>query len=86
MTEGSGVFTQTCTITNTISDRVLEGQVIDQIPVSEDERLRVELLQPMGLRSEGGATACGKGLSGTCFADLSPFFCIVSTVTFVRKC
>ena len=60
--EGSGIHTRTCTITNTKANRVLEGTFMDQIPVSEDERLRVEVLQPAGLRSEGATAASGIGL------------------------
>lgn len=64
--EGSGVYTRTCTITNTKSNRAIEGTVLDQVPVSEEERLRVEVLQPAGLRAEGDAVktgaAVGKGM------------------------
>lgn len=64
--EGSGIYTRTCTITNTKSNRAIEGTVLDQIPVSEEERLRVEVLQPVGLRADGDAvktgTAVGKGM------------------------
>ncbi|KAG6991005.1 hypothetical protein G7Y79_00059g091900 [Physcia stellaris] len=60
--EGSGIYTRTCTVTNTKANRVLEGTFMDQIPVSEDERLRVEILQPAGLRSEGATAASGVGL------------------------
>ena len=60
--DGSGTFTRTCTITNTNVNRVLEGMVIDQIPVSQDDRLRVEMLQPMGLSHEGDTGATGVGL------------------------
>lgn len=67
--EGSGIFTRTCTITNTKSDRVVEGVVIDQIPVSEDERLRVDILEPAGLRSEGSTTCCSAGITADGKAD-----------------
>lgn len=60
--EGSGIYTRTCTITNTIANRVLEATVMDQIPVSDDERLRVEILQPAGLRSESATATSGVGL------------------------
>ena len=62
--EGSGVYTRTCTITNTKSNRAIEGTVLDQIPVSEEERLRVEVLQPVGLRAEGGGIRTGTGTGG----------------------
>lgn len=51
--EGNCVFTRSVLITNTKSKDTLEGIVLDQIPVSEDEKLRVEVLQPKGLRNEG---------------------------------
>lgn len=51
--EGSCVFTRSALITNTKSKDPLEGIVLDQIPVSEDEKLRVDILQPKGLRNEG---------------------------------
>lgn len=58
-TEGSGIYTRTCTITNTKSNRALEGTVHDQIPISEDERLKVEVIQPSGLRKEGDFAKTG---------------------------
>ena len=61
--EGSGVYTRTCTISNTKPNRAIEGTVLDQIPVSEDERLRVEILQPVGLRAEGDAVKTGTGVA-----------------------
>ena len=61
--EGSGVYTRTCSITNTKADRSLEGVVQDQVPVSEDERLKVDILQPSGLRGEGDATKSGTGVA-----------------------
>lgn len=51
--EGSSVFTRSVLITNTKSKDPLEGTVLDQIPVSDDEKLRVDVLQPKGLRNEG---------------------------------
>ena len=51
--EGSSVFTRSILITNTKSKDPLEGTVLDQIPVSDDEKLRVDILQPKGLRNEG---------------------------------
>ena len=62
--EGSGIYTRTCTITNTNVSRVIEGMVMDQIPVSEDQRLRVEILRPTGLCHEGDTRAAGAGLPG----------------------
>ncbi len=62
--EGSGVYTRTCTITNTKSNRTIEGTVLDQIPVSEEERLRIEVLQPAGLTPDGVAVKTGTGVGG----------------------
>lgn len=61
--EGNGVYTRVCTITNTKSNRALEGAVHDQIPVSEDERLKVEVVQPSGLRNEGDVAKTGTPLA-----------------------
>lgn len=51
--EGSSVFTRSVLIRNTKSKDPLEGTVFDQIPVSDDDKLRVDVLQPKGLRNEG---------------------------------
>ena len=55
------IYTRACTIMNTKA-RPIEGIVLDQIPLSEDERLRVEVLQPVGLR-EGYAVKSGVPLT-----------------------
>lgn len=52
------VYTRICTVTNTKS-RVIEGVVLDQIPLSEDEHLKIEVLQPAGLNREGQAVRSG---------------------------
>jgi hypothetical protein len=39
----------------------VELKVLDQIPVSEDDRLRVEILQPRGLKPNGGLVVAGAG-------------------------
>ena len=57
--ENSGVYTRTCTIMNTRSSRAIEATVLDQVPVSEDDRLRVDVLQPAGLVREGDMTSTG---------------------------
>ena len=62
--EGTGVYTRTCTVTNTRPDRPLEAIVLDQVPVSEDERLKVDILQPAGLRNENDSVAkTGSGIA-----------------------
>ena len=38
--------------------------MLDQVPVSEEERLRVEILQPAGLKIEGDAVKTGTGIVG----------------------
>ena len=60
---GSGVFTRTCTLTNTKANRAIEGLVLEQVPVSEDERLKIEVMQPKGLRQEGDKVRSGVGLN-----------------------
>lgn len=62
--EGSSVYTRAITVTNTKNNAPIEGVVLDQVPVSEDERLRVEIYQPKGLRIEGDRVACGTMLEG----------------------
>ena len=63
--EGSGVYSRAVTVTNTKSNAAVEGVVLDQIPVSEDERLKVEICQPKGLKAEGDRVNCGMILEGT---------------------
>jgi hypothetical protein len=36
----------------------VELKVLDQIPVSEDDRLRVEILQPRRVEAEWGVGGC----------------------------
>lgn len=61
--EGSGVYTPTCTVTNTKSNHASESLVLDQIPVGEDELLKVEVLQPSGLRNEDDVAKSGVGIA-----------------------
>lgn len=51
-------FSRSIIITNTKS-APSELLVVDQVPVSEDERLRVELVEPRGLYREGDTATCG---------------------------
>lgn len=60
--DNSGIYTRTCTVMNTKSNRSLEATVLDQIPVSEDDRLRVDVLQPYGLAREGDEVSAGTPL------------------------
>lgn len=48
--EDSNVFARSITITNTKNNAPVELTVLDQVPVSEDERLRIEILNPRGLK------------------------------------
>jgi hypothetical protein len=50
--EDCAIFTRVCFIKNTKTTPV-SVLVLDQIPVSEDERLRVNILEPKGLEKEG---------------------------------
>ncbi|KAK2759407.1 hypothetical protein FQN54_002885 [Arachnomyces sp. PD_36] len=50
--EDCAIFTRVCRITNTKTTAVSLA-VMDQVPVSEDERLRVGILEPKGLNKEG---------------------------------
>ena len=57
-------------ITNTKSNGVAEMTVLDQVPVSEDERLRIDILVPAGLKIGGqsvrtGIDASALGISGS---------------------
>lgn len=60
--ENSDVYTRGITLANTRSgaqSRPVRITVLDQIPLSEDERLRVAVLQPEGLRPDGPGVATG---------------------------
>lgn len=50
--EDSAVFTRVCWIKNT-KNAAVSITVIDQVPVSEDGMLRVNILEPKGLEKEG---------------------------------
>ncbi|CAK7210891.1 hypothetical protein SCUCBS95973_000943 [Sporothrix curviconia] len=62
--EDSNAYKRSVTISNT---RASAGKpvtllVLDQVPVSEDEKLRVELLQPRGVSVGGASVAAGVGV------------------------
>lgn len=62
--EESIVYTRTTTITNTkTQNEAVELVVTDQVPVSEDERLSMGILQPAGLRIEGDKVKTGEGVT-----------------------
>lgn len=62
--EESCIFARSLMITNTKANGVLEGVVLDQVPVSEDEKLKVEILQPRGFRNEGDKVVSGTAVTG----------------------
>jgi uncharacterized protein (TIGR02231 family) len=58
--EDSNVFTRAVVITNTNHNTQCELiTVLDQVPVSEDERLRIEITNPRGLRPGGEPVRTG---------------------------
>ena len=52
--EGSNVYGRSVTVTNTKAKQDIEVTVIDQVPVSQEERLKVEVLVPAGMGQSGG--------------------------------
>lgn len=70
--EGSCIFTRSLVVTNTKANSVLEGVVLDQVPVSEDEKLKVEVLQPRGLKKEGDHAMSGKAVTVGAVKNGSP--------------
>ncbi|ORY13689.1 hypothetical protein BCR34DRAFT_480486 [Clohesyomyces aquaticus] len=72
--ESAQVFTRSIWLNNTKSQPV-ELLVLDQIPVSEDERLRIVITAPKGLSKEGDKVAAGvsakEGASGNMEAKAS---------------
>ncbi|CRG87396.1 hypothetical protein PISL3812_04413 [Talaromyces islandicus] len=61
--DDSAVFTRTCWIKNT-KKTTASITVFDQVPVSEDERLRVNILEPKGLEQENDVTKLDAGEKG----------------------
>ncbi|KAN0096397.1 protein of unknown function (DUF4139) domain containing protein [Hyaloscypha variabilis] len=57
--EDSNVFSRSVVILNTKPNAAIEMTVLDQIPVSEDERLKIEILNPRGLKVGGEGVATG---------------------------
>jgi uncharacterized protein (TIGR02231 family) len=60
--EDNGVYTRTITLSNTRSGtrgKPVQLRVLDQIPVSEDERLRIEIMQPRGMVLGGANVLAG---------------------------
>ncbi|KAH7309278.1 hypothetical protein BKA65DRAFT_519538 [Rhexocercosporidium sp. MPI-PUGE-AT-0058] len=63
--EDSNVFTRTIIITNTKHNAPIEITVIDQVPVSEDERLKIEIANPRGLKVGGEGVRTGQSAFAT---------------------
>jgi len=63
--EDSNVFTRTLIITNTKHTGPVELTVLDQIPVSEDERLKIEIVTPRGLKIGGDSVKVGQSATNT---------------------
>jgi hypothetical protein len=68
--EDSNVFTRTMTITNTKNNAPVELTVLDQVPVSEDERLRIEITAPRNLKP--GSEPVRTGINATSSSALTP--------------
>lgn len=58
--EDSNVFTRTVVITNTKHNGPVELTVLDQVPVSEDERLKIDIINPRGLKVGGEGVRTGQ--------------------------
>ncbi|KAL8720133.1 MAG: hypothetical protein Q9225_002948 [Loekoesia sp. 1 TL-2023] len=78
--EGSCIYTRSCTLTNTKNNTTVEATVLDQVPVSEDDKLKVEVLIPRGLRKDDeqvvvkagiGQINEGTGKKGSTYAESS---------------
>ncbi|AEO55557.1 hypothetical protein MYCTH_97470 [Thermothelomyces thermophilus ATCC 42464] len=54
----NNVYTRSVTLVNTraAAGRPVDVTVLDQVPVSEDDKIRVEVLRPAGLAASGGKT------------------------------
>jgi uncharacterized protein (TIGR02231 family) len=57
--EDTEVYTRMAIVTNTKHNAPVELTVLDQVPVSEDERLRIEIVSPRGLRVDGESVTAG---------------------------
>lgn len=57
--EESNVYTRTMVVTNTKHNASIELTVLDQVPVSEDERLKIDITSPRGLRVGGDRVRTG---------------------------
>lgn len=78
--EASQIYTRSCTLTNTRNDTIVEATVLDQVPISEDDKLKVDVLTPRGLRKDDekvmvkagiGQINEGTGKKGSTYAESS---------------
>jgi hypothetical protein len=67
--EDSNTFMRTMVITNTKHNAPVELVALDQIPVSEDERLKIEITSPRGLKIDGESVCTGVGFKQTNLAQ-----------------
>jgi hypothetical protein len=65
------IFSRNMWITNTKANAAVELLVLDQVPVSEDERLKIDILAPKGLDKEGDCAKAGEG-AGTAATGAGP--------------
>ncbi|KAI0150676.1 hypothetical protein GGR57DRAFT_471172 [Xylariaceae sp. FL1272] len=66
--ENITLYTRVVTLVNTRTDaesKPAHITLLDQIPVSEDERLAIELLKPKGLAVDGPRVSCGEAAPGS---------------------
>ncbi|KAL3417791.1 hypothetical protein PVAG01_10801 [Phlyctema vagabunda] len=61
--EDSNIFNRSVSIINTKPNTAVDLTVLDQIPVSEDERLRIDVTYPRGLKVGGEKVPTGTGMS-----------------------
>jgi len=66
--EDTNVFTRTVVVTNTTRNSMAELTVLDQIPVSEDERLKIEIVTPKGLKIGGDGVKAGQSNTSNSFS------------------
>ena len=57
--EDSNIFTRSIIVTNTKHSSPAQLTVLDQVPVSEDEKLRIEITHPQGLKFGGDRVRTG---------------------------
>ncbi|RDW69324.1 hypothetical protein BP6252_08344 [Coleophoma cylindrospora] len=62
--EDSNIFNRTVIITNTKPNSAVDITVLDQVPISEDERLKIDIAFPRGLKIGGDKIKTGAS-SGT---------------------